>query len=128
MLRSLQPGEDSKLLTHKQPTSNLLTSSKTQDQGSCIFPSGDSQKEEDRRTNFLPLYKVQPTSVVTRCLSTATERKTPLDYSFYRASINSKLPKTISLTIVVPAQGCTLHILLKKTNKQKNKKINPQPK
>lgn len=63
MPKSLQPGGDSKLMAHKQPTSNLPTSSKTQDHasGHCTFPSGVSQKEEGRRT--LPHYKVQPTPV-----------------------------------------------------------------
>lgn len=71
---SLQPGADSKLMAHTQPTSNLRFQQGTGPVGT--FPRGVSQKE-GRGTNFLPLYKVQPTPVVTGLFVNSYRKENP---------------------------------------------------
>lgn len=121
MPRSLQPGGDSKLMAPKQlparqgPCQCLLQLSKLSQ------PRGGEQQNKLSPSLQSTAYASYNRPVCQQL----QEGKTPQNNSFYTVSSNSKLPKRLCLTTVLPAKGYTLQILLKKQT-QKNP-TNPQP-
>lgn len=75
------------------------------------FQSEVCQKGEGRRINFLPLYKVQLTLAIKGPFVNSYMKEKPHKATLYRVSNNSNLPKRLSLTTVLPANGDTLQIL-----------------